>query len=768
MILKSNRKLIALVTAFMFVMTLFAPFAMQEASADSKNVVASTPRVADDYKSEAKALTSLFIFEDRVPFSGSNVGEFRLILPSGMKWVKDAYKTDGDYAVGEKFNATTDAAVYEVNKLYTDGYSLVNVSDRILHLKEEAGFAGVGAGAGVEIPLFVEVDGATGALEVELDALDGTLTSGKYTIGYASTGATVTVVEDVKTVSEKGAVGTIRIDETAIGAMSKTGEQKITLRLPVGFKWYNENAANVKFTGGFDNSFDRTIAGSEFDGRYLRLSFTDLKSQSTRGTIYIEGLGIQEDGNPRFGDVEVRISGDKVTTETLQLAKYADFDATVKADGKPRELVSGRLYESGADGYGDKDDLKLQTLIIKEDIAGSLLPRKTVVEFPSWVKIVDVKVESAKVVNKDTLEAKIKDDIKGDSNKVEFIINDAISTSSKIEAEITFFVSVKANEGGDIVAKVSGRSGAEGEAVLGVATVPVKGEADKVSEVRIGVRDQQVDDVLIIENVEESMVKDGTLTFKLDNDVTWSRNPKIEVIDGDLELDLDSLSRSNEYVHVNVKNVSSEPSTIKISNIVIDVNRSVAEGNIYMFVAGDAVVQNHKTADGFDGKRDLIKDTDGSNTTLDAGEFDQSWAARFAVAKVVTPAPGETRTNAVFAIDSTTYTVDGKEMTMDVAPYIKDSRTFMPVFFVAQALGVNENNIMWEPHTKTVTILKGDRIAQMTIGSNILTVNGAQIVMDTAPEINNGRTMLPVFFVGQALGAEVIWDGDARTVEVRQ
>ena len=56
----------------------------------------------------------------------------------------------------------------------------------------------------------------------------------------------------------------------------------------------------------------------------------------------------------------------------------------------------------------------------------------------------------------------------------------------------------------------------------------------------------------------------------------------------------------------------------------------------------------------------------------------------------------------------------------------------------------------------------------MQIGNNILTVNGTPIPMDTAPEIKDGRTMLPIFFIGQALGAEVYWDGEATYSNCKQ
>ena len=38
-------------------------------------------------------------------------------------------------------------------------------------------------------------------------------------------------------------------------------------------------------------------------------------------------------------------------------------------------------------------------------------------------------------------------------------------------------------------------------------------------------------------------------------------------------------------------------------------------------------------------------------------------------------------------IDSTTYTVNGVEQTMDVAPEITNDRTYVPVRFVGEALG---------------------------------------------------------------------------------
>ncbi|MBC7336320.1 MAG: copper amine oxidase N-terminal domain-containing protein, partial [Clostridia bacterium] len=45
-----------------------------------------------------------------------------------------------------------------------------------------------------------------------------------------------------------------------------------------------------------------------------------------------------------------------------------------------------------------------------------------------------------------------------------------------------------------------------------------------------------------------------------------------------------------------------------------------------------------------------------------------------------------------------------------------------------------------------------------------LLINGITITMDAAPEIKDGRTMLPFRWVAQALGASVSWDEATKTV----
>lgn len=104
---------------------------------------------------------------------------------------------------------------------------------------------------------------------------------------------------------------------------------------------------------------------------------------------------------------------------------------------------------------------------------------------------------------------------------------------------------------------------------------------------------------------------------------------------------------------------------------------------------------------------------------------------------------------------------------MDIAPYIKDGRTMLPVRFVAEALGFD---VDWDKSTRTV-ILKQDKTrVEIPVDTNQIIVNGDVYTSDVKPEIKNNRTMLPIANIARALGLQdgkdIIWDSYSRTVTI--
>ena len=112
-----------------------------------------------------------------------------------------------------------------------------------------------------------------------------------------------------------------------------------------------------------------------------------------------------------------------------------------------------------------------------------------------------------------------------------------------------------------------------------------------------------------------------------------------------------------------------------------------------------------------------------------------------------------------------TVTVNGKTVEFpDVQPFVDaNGRTFVPVRFVSEELNCE---VEWHPDTRTVTIDRGRINAKLTIGKKEITVLGVTKTMNTAAQVQNGRTLVPARFVAEAFGCEVEWDGATRVVKI--
>jgi len=156
-----------------------------------------------------------------------------------------------------------------------------------------------------------------------------------------------------------------------------------------------------------------------------------------------------------------------------------------------------------------------------------------------------------------------------------------------------------------------------------------------------------------------------------------------------------------------------------------------------------------------------------------------SWIEPYSPEKIGTD-PIESFQVTTFAIDEKTYTVTPSTtaaveeeaitptvQTMDVAPYIKEDRTYVPVRYLAYSLGVAEEGVTWDGAARRVGISKDDTDIALIIGSPVMYVDGQPVKMDVAPEITNDRTFLPARWVAEALGAEVEWDDTTKQAIIK-
>lgn len=123
-----------------------------------------------------------------------------------------------------------------------------------------------------------------------------------------------------------------------------------------------------------------------------------------------------------------------------------------------------------------------------------------------------------------------------------------------------------------------------------------------------------------------------------------------------------------------------------------------------------------------------------------------------------------TNIKAEFTIGKSEYTINGQTYTMDVAPYVKDNRTFLPLRYVAYAIGVEPQNISF--NNEIITIDKDNKIVKLSIDSNILNINGSTVEMDTKTEIINNRVMVPIYWISKTFNIDISWDQSTYTATI--
>lgn len=72
--------------------------------------------------------------------------------------------------------------------------------------------------------------------------------------------------------------------------------------------------------------------------------------------------------------------------------------------------------------------------------------------------------------------------------------------------------------------------------------------------------------------------------------------------------------------------------------------------------------------------------------------------------------------------------------------------------------------VKWDQETKTVTITKDGKTVILQLESKTAIVDGQEVKLDVPAGIQNGRTIVPLRFIMQAFNSNVEWDGENNTV----
>lgn len=600
-------------------------------------------------------------------------------------------------------------------------------------------------------------------IKVTLDAPSTSgFSSGSVTIGRLLTfgGSTITAGSPTNITDNGGKIADITLKEDVAGALKKNDtkfpqENTVKLILSPGFSWDNVTLIPL---GGFSSGSVHFAVYTERDGcsaLYLKINN---ESSGSPGQLVIkasvkvnEPLTTSRDVKVTYGGTNPGVGGERIAEVTV--AKYLVPGLTVMAKNA-LDVVAGRLNQ------------QIGSFTIAEGMPGDLpqgrLISLTLPEGAKWNQVPQVSLEAGN----GSLEFR---GTRDEGRTVTFVVKTASSERAVFcfkNATVDLALGVPE----ELAVTVKG-PGVSSTVTVAHVQAPVAVSAAG-GTVRIGVQGQSVGALTIQENLVGALrARDASgnravLRLNLPSGVRFARVPAVKVTAGDLELDATGikLDDNEQTLVIPVKLPSTTPverqrqasassgassessgtvteqvgSTIVVENILLTVDRTAPEGDITLEISGSALAETEA----------LFPSSLNKLTCV--------------LARCVTPAPGEEKVKRekeiVFTVGATKYFVNGEEREMDVAPYVKEGRTYAPVRYLAYAAGLTNDQIHWDNENFAVTLFTGERVVQFKVGQKAYVLQGITLSMDAAPEIVNGRVMVPYRYLAQAMGFQVSWD----------
>lgn len=110
-----------------------------------------------------------------------------------------------------------------------------------------------------------------------------------------------------------------------------------------------------------------------------------------------------------------------------------------------------------------------------------------------------------------------------------------------------------------------------------------------------------------------------------------------------------------------------------------------------------------------------------------------------------------------------TVSVNGQTIQFDQPPVERAGRVYVPLRGVFEHLGAS---VVYQ--NGQINATRGSTTVQLNIGSTSAIVNGQQMALDSPPFLIGARTLVPLRFVAQALGAIVNYDNSNQSVSITE
>mgnify|MGYP000830980335 CR=1 FL=1 len=530
------------------------------------------------------------------------------------------------------------------------------------------------------------------------------------------------------------------------------GKKEITLKLSGNFEFVTSTIEESDFS--FLNS-NATVSIKEKDKDTIKFTINDLeKDQLTKLTI--SGIDIKTTKKCNAGDkATITVSSKSFDSVKLEAARMVEEAVTYTVEDEEVPTIwAGKNYDKDS-----ADDTNTLEVAIEEN-TGDILntSRKATFTFPEGIEVVDAEFDGVK---QGTFKYEI------DENVVTIWNYGEKAESDETDMQVKFLLNAAPTFSGDVKVTLGGEFD---DVELKVATVkaPYTVEA-KTTEVLIDYRYVPVNEIVITE-AEEGLLEDGDVIALQVEKMDFEDAGSYEVTTGDLDVDVTINDGKNDVaqLEVEVKDESTEASTVTISGLELYLDRTLPVGGYALQnVKADNILWENSTDKKGEDDKDSYEYVPEANQASNGLFKYKEVTCNDKYVEVVTSGrdndDSTTNRKIVITIGATTMAVGTQTITLDTPAYINaENYTELPLRAVSEAFGAT---VGWDDPSNTVTIMMGQRIVSMTIGSKTMYINGTPVQMNTAPEITNERTFVPVRDLANALGiSKIDWNEASQTV----
>lgn len=616
---------------------------------------------------------------------------------------------------------------------------------------------------------------------ISVDSDDMVITNGDDLV-YASIeskgiDASVKKLKDVA-VEEVVTIEDLKIEPSVGANMAAVVDEGDTIKLKLNSGFEFANSTSNEITIEADGTEINPVVSYDDDEIIITV---DSNISGEVDELTIIGIQVEATSAKEGSTATIKVSASGNDSVSVEVATVVDYAVSMSVD----EDEDVPVIYSGVDvdntGITDDSDHESLEVSIDETFAGAWdNSKKFTLSLPEGVYAADVDVVA------DGIELDREDFIKAyDNGEYEYfefdkrIFEENDSDNDPYELDVTFTLVADPDFEGDVVLSLSGDALDEDQEVVIAKFVKPYTVSAQQNDLNIDYRNTEIPTDVVITEAEAGLWEKGSefaLTLdKIDFDDDASVTP-----DDESGLSVKNVKTTDGEIRFTIDEESDdEPATVTVSDLTLYMDRSLPAGayDLNAYALTMLGVDSAEEAEDFDGSdyttsdkgylpQTLLADED---TTVFVGDEsdDIDYTVKTGFVNIVTAGSDTTGFTTKLTVPiGENYLIAGEtQVTLDAPAYINaEGYTMLPVRAISTSLGIDNNNVLWDQATKTVTILYGDRIISMTAGSSVMYVNGSSIPTSSSVEIVNDRTFLPMRDLATALGVtDLTWDTDPTT-----